>query len=406
MIGVTGSIGKSTATAAIVRVLESHFAVAPFIADYNTELGLLCSLFRQESGFGSMRRWLVAVIGATVNFFTDHRQYEKLVLEMAVSKPGDMTNILRLFHPEITILTGIGPAHLNRAIGQFADEEAVFKEKAKLIRTMERGTAILNYDDRFCRRLGDEDLKADRLWFGRLPESRRLDSLPPGIYFDRVRSAARGWTAEIHVSTPRAFPKLEATSHTLSCPVLGEHHIYVILPAILTGLVVGLDLETCCEALGTLSLPRGRMNLVPGINSSEIIDSSWNASPMSVEAALKTLGSYPAQRRIALLGSMLNLGDANEATHRTIGEITPRYADMLISVGSEARVIAESARTHGMPEESIRCFDTAEEAGLYLKEIVRHGDVVLAKGSRPVLLERAIKSFMRDPDQASQLLAC
>jgi UDP-N-acetylmuramoyl-tripeptide--D-alanyl-D-alanine ligase len=396
MIGITGSVGKSSATAAIVKVLEPSFSVAPIIADYNTELGLLCSLFRQQSGFGSVRRWLFAVVGATVNVLTDRKRYEKLVMEMAVSKPGDMTNILRMFQPEIAIFIGIGQAHLNRAIGQFADEDAIFEEKAKLIRTMERGTAVLNHDDPYCRRLGDEDLKADRLWYGRLPENRQLDSLPSGLYFHRVDSSRDGVTAEVHVSTPRAFPKLESASHTLSCPVLGEHHLYVLLPAVLTGLVVGLSLEESCEPLKTFFLPRGRMNLIPGIKSSEIIDSTWNASPKSVEAALKTLGDYPAQRRIALLGSMLNLGDACESTHRAIGRITPDHADLLITVGSEARLIAEAARARGMPDESITCFDTPEEAGLHLEDTVRHGDVVLAKGSRPVFLERAIESIMKD----------
>jgi len=391
-------VGKSSIKAATVKVLESAFAVDQSTADYNTELGLLCSVCRQRSGFESARRWRKAMVGATWNFLTDHENYDKLVVEMGVDGPGGMTDILWSFRPEIAIFTGVAPGHHGE--GQFVDEQATFEEKAKLIRTMESGTAILNRDDEFCRRLENEELGADRIWYGRRPENQPVDSLPPGLYFDQLSSSRDGITAEVHVSSPT----LPAASQTLFCPVLGEHHIYVLLPAILVGLALGLDLEQCCNALRSFSLPPGRLNLIPGIGSCMIIDSSWNASPLAMEAALKTLGDYPAGRRIAMLGSMLNLGDASEADHRGIGRITPRYAQMLVTVGPEARLIAEEAGTHGMPAHLIRSFDTPEEAGRHIEGIARRGDVILVKGSGPLRLNRVIKPLMRDPDQADRLL--
>jgi UDP-N-acetylmuramoyl-tripeptide--D-alanyl-D-alanine ligase len=396
MIGITGSIGKSSTKTATVKVLESRFSVDQSTAEYNTELSLFCSVFRQRSGFESVRRWRKAMVGATWNFLTDYKRYDKLVLEMGVAGPGDMSDTLRVFHPEIAIFTGVVPAHLGK--GQFVDEQAIFEEKVQLIRTMRRGTAILNRDNRYSRQLEDEDLRADPLWYGRLPENRPVDSLPPGLYFDQLSSSRHGISAEVHVSAPSAFPGLRAASHELSCPILGEHHIYILLPAILTGLVVGLDLEECCDALSTFSLPPGRLNLIPGIGSSTIIDSSWNASPRAVEAALETLGSYPSQRRIALLSCIMNLGEASESAHHGIGRLIPEYAQMLVTVGPEARWIADGARAHGMPAHAIRSFDTSEEAGLYLKDIIRRGDVVLVKGSGPRALSVAIGLLRRKPD--------
>jgi UDP-N-acetylmuramyl pentapeptide synthase len=400
VIGITGSVGKSSTREAIVKVLESGFTVDPSTPDYNTRLGLLLSIYRQESGEGRWKAWLRAMAGATRHFLTDHTRYDRLVLEMGVNRPGDMTDTLRVFRPEIAIFTAVAPVHL--AEGQFTDEQAIFEEKARLVRSIKHGTAILNRDDRYCRQLENEQLRANVLWYGRLPEDRPVESLPPGLYFDQMRSLSHGISAVVHVS---GTDDLQAASYELFCPVLGGHHIYVLLPAILTGLVAGLDLEQSCEPLRDFQLPPGRMNRIPGINSSTIIDSSWNASPRTVEVALETLGDYPAQRRIALLGSMLELGDATESAHRATGRITPRFARMLITVGAEARQIAEGARTHGMAEQLIRSFDTPEEAGVYLKDVIREGDVLLVKGSRRISLERAIELFMRDPEQADQLLS-
>jgi UDP-N-acetylmuramoyl-tripeptide--D-alanyl-D-alanine ligase len=190
----------------------------------------------------------------------------------------------------------------------------------------------------------------------------------------------------------------------LSCPILGEHHIYVLLPSLLAGLVTGIDLERGCQVLADFSLPPGRMTRIDGVNSSTILDSTWNASPRSVEAALETLRSLPARRRIAVLGSILGLGERTESGQREVGRIVSRLADVLITVGAEARLMAEEATARGMPEEVVLSFDTAEEAGRYLKECVRPGDVVLLKASQSLRLNHAIRCFMKDPDRADRLL--
>jgi UDP-N-acetylmuramoyl-tripeptide--D-alanyl-D-alanine ligase len=100
---------------------------------------------------------------------------------------------------------------------------------------------------------------------------------------------------------------------------------------------------------------------------------------------------------------MHELGDASEAAHREMGRVVSEVADMLVTVGSEARSIAAEARARGLPADAIRSFDVAEEAGLYLKGAVRPGDMVLVKGSRLVFLERAIRMFMKNPDGADDL---
>jgi UDP-N-acetylmuramoyl-tripeptide--D-alanyl-D-alanine ligase len=356
-------------------------------------------MFGQDWAYRSVKRWRKVELRATLRCFTDRTRYDFLVLEMGVDRPGGMADILRVFRPQMAILTGVVGVHLSE--GQFADEEAIFEEKARLVRGLSHGAAILNRDDPFCRRLEGEPLNAELLWYGRLI-SGPSKSLPPGLYFDCLRSSSAGITAKVHVRSAERGP-LRAESREVFCPILGEHHIYVLLPAILAGLLSGLDLERSCEPLATFSLPKGRMDLVPGINSCTIINSAWNAAPPAVEAALDSLRACDARRRIALLGSMRELGDASEAAHREVGRVVSESADMLVTVGSEARSIAEEARACGLPDDAIRSFDVAEEAGHYLKGAVRPGDMVLVKGSRLVFLERAIGMFMEDPDGADHL---
>jgi len=399
MIGVTGSIGKSSTKAATVRVLETRFSVDQSIPNNNTEFSLLCSVFRQPFAYDSRRRWRKTAMAATWNLLTDHRRYEKFVLEMGVSAPKAMTQMLRTFHPEIAILTGVAPVHLTE--GQFTNEAQIFEEKANLVRANSVRAAILNRDDAFCRRLENDGLRADLFWYGRCTEDEPVEKLPPGLYFDRLESSANGITADLHVSSLGSLAK---ASCRLSCPVLGEHHIGVLLPAILTGLVLGIDLDDACRALGTFTLPPGRMSRIAGIRSSTILDSSLNASPRAVEAALQTLAGYPAKRRIAVLGSMKELGDASESSHRRIGGISALFADLLVTVGSEATVIADGARAHGLAGAVIHSFDAAEQAGEFLRRSVRPDDAILVKGSRAMGLERAVEALMEDPDQADRLL--
>lgn len=168
--------------------------------------------------------------------------------------------------------------------------------------------------------------------------------------------------------------------------------------------MLGIDLEQCCRVLRSFSRPPGRLNLIPAVRSATIIDSSWNASPRAVAAALDTLGNLPAERRIAFLGCMMALGDASASEHRAVGRIAARCTQLLVTVGPEARLIAEEARAQGMPEQFVQSFDTAEQAGEFLKESVRAGDVVLVKGSRSLRLERLIELLMDDPEQADRLL--
>ncbi len=399
IIGITGSIGKTSSKKAIVEVLSSKFKVDQTSGNYNTDFGLMLSVLRQQSGGSSPLGWITSIAGAAHNFLTDNEKFDHLVLEMGVDKPGDMTDILKILTPDISIFTGVSPVHLNEE--QYKDEQEIFKEKAKIVRTLKKGTAIINYDNQFTRQLEKEKLNCQTLWYGVLDKNTDLHQRPPGVYAAKIKSSHRGLTAHIHDNINPG----NSHDRTITIPILGEQHIYIVLPAITIGLLHGMNLKEISTALQKFNLPPGRMNPLPGINRSTIIDSSYNASPATVESALKTLWSHQSQRKIAVLGTMNELGDHSERAHRDIGQIIPQYAQMLITVGDEAKYFAKEAATHGMPQHLIHSFKTAKEAGKYLQNTLRHDDVVLVKGSQNnVHLENCIKMIMLEPDRAGELL--
>jgi len=396
IIGITGSIGKTTTKAATVKILKSKFTVDESSGNYNTDFGLMLSILKQKSGNNSPIKWLKSIFSATTQTFLKKDNIQKLVLEMGVDKPGDMTDILKIVHPQISIITSIAPVHL--AKGQFKDEEDILNEKAKLIRTMKKGHAILNHDSPLLQKLAQENLNCKTLFFGTIKENQNISSLPPGLYASNIKETINGLTATLTQTPTNQTEKLKSS-------ILGPQHIYSLLPAIITGLLNKLSLKEACQELENFQLPPGRLNTIKGINNSTIIDSSYNASPETVKAALKTLWNLPSQRKIAVLGNMNELGKFSAQAHKTIGQIVPKQAQYLITIGDQAKLIAQEAATHGMPKHLIKAFNTAEEAGHHLKNIIRHDDLILVKGSQNnVFLERVIKIIMKEPEKAKDLL--
>jgi len=146
VIGVTGSIGKTSAKDAIFTVLNSKYQIHRSEKSYNTDFGLPLAILEQKSGFSSPLKWLKVVLGSLWNAFFGGRHVQMLVIEMGVDKPGDMTQLLKLVSPQIGVMTNIKPVHL--AEGQFKDQDDIFNEKKKLVESLpEKGFAILNADD-------------------------------------------------------------------------------------------------------------------------------------------------------------------------------------------------------------------------------------------------------------------
>jgi UDP-N-acetylmuramoyl-tripeptide--D-alanyl-D-alanine ligase len=309
-----------------------------------------------------------------------------MVVEMGADKPGDMAWLLKLVKPQVGVMTNIKPVHLGEC--QFKDLDDIFEEKKKLVESLpEKATAVLNADDAYIVTLRDK-LSCKKLFYGmaefadlRLME---VKSSPGGIAFT---VAYKDQVAQGVI------------------PVLGNYHVYVVLPAIAVALTQGFTLEESVAALRKFSLPPGRMTPIPGINDALIIDSSYNASPETVKDALDVLNGMEG-RRIAVLGNMNDLGSHTGTCHRAIGRYAAGRADMLFTVGEDARRMGEEAAQSGIAAEMIKHFDDAAAAAEYLKSLVKKGDVILVKGSQNRMrLERLVKALMKEPWKAVHLLA-
>lgn len=387
IIGVTGSIGKTSTKEAVFTVLNSKFKVKRSDKSMNSEFGLLLTILDVDSGYSSAVKWSWILLKAFYNsFFRDC--CEVLLLEMGVDKPGDMDFLLSVVRPDIAVFTNVYSGHLDD--GQFKDLQAIFDEKSKLVRGLpEGGVAVLNIDNPYIARLAKEMGNKNAITFGK-------DDVAEFTASD-ITQTIEGMSFIL---------KYQHKEYEAFTNVLGEHHVYVVLPAIICANLMGMSIEESISALDRWTLPPGRMSIIDGIEDSIILDSSYNSSPAALKAALKTLDMVgQGKRRVAVLGNMNELGKESEQMHKEIGSIVPKYADLLITVGAEARNIAEEALKHGLDEEAVRSFSSALEASAFFKDSIQKDDVILVKGSQNrVRLERFVKEIMKHPEDAKNLL--
>lgn len=398
IIGITGSIGKTTTKEAIAHVLSKNFQVLKTEKNYNTEFGLSLTILEMPDPNGSAWGWFkilfFAFLKETGRLFRKIRShYDFLVLEMAVNKPGDMKTLLSLVRPHIGVFTGVMPAHM--AEGQFASLDEIYREKAQLIESLPKdGIAFLNHDNDFLREHPPKTV-AKVVWYG-------ADSLLK-LSAENIACSLEG----VHFDA-----KYGDIRTGFSTPILGRHHVNALLPAIGCGLSNGMYMHDIVQALADFRLPPGRMNLIPGIRESFLIDSSYNASPEAVKMALSTLtelgkiSGTPAHRKIFVLGNMNELGAYSARAHRDITSHLRGAVDLLITIGDEARKTAEETlKENILPENAVHSFPDVSTARDFVKGLLRQHDLVLIKGSQNLVrLEKLVKYLMAEPERAKELL--
>jgi UDP-N-acetylmuramoyl-tripeptide--D-alanyl-D-alanine ligase len=419
VIAVTGSVGKSSTKEAIGAMLSADEAMSRVRIsrkNYNNELGLPLTIFGADAPGRSVAGWIGLLWKAWLikNGFrkTDIRTF---VLEMGADKPGDLAYLTSIAPPDIAVVTAVTPEDPAMApvhAANYASVDALAEEKATLVRAIKSGgTVVLNADDRRAfamRHLTREHV----ITFGesegaeiRLIESRVI-----------VEAGSYG-------NVPKGLEvKLESFNRQrlLFIPgVFGKSIAYAISAGI--GVAAALDIGLpAVERLSTHFHPLpGRARIIPGIKYTTLFDDSYNASPVAVLSALRDLAGLtlqPGQRRAACLGEMRELGEQAEMLHRMVGgEAAKLGMDLLVCVGAFSRAMADGARAAGMAEDRVRIFEDTPEAGLFLQDWIKPGDVVLAKaseGSRDaqgklptgVRMERVIKELMADPMSAAEWL--
>lgn len=413
IIGVTGSVAKTSAKEAIALVLSKKYKVLRSQKSFNSEFGLPLTILEQKSGFSSAFAWLFILLYSFLNSFKK-LPYDALVLEMGVDKPGDMDNLLSIARPKIGVLTGVEKIHLDRE--QFSSIEAIFEEKVKLLKSLpEDGVAIINADSPILRKI--KDISATTVYFSMNKSELTSHNESSKDDDGRFSSSKSRWIRAREIvsffSPPRCNIQFNVAYEGTECkaelPILGKHHVSTILPAIVCGIEMGMTLKECVSALAHFTLPPGRMTLIEGVNESIIIDSSYNASPYAMEKALDVLNElnvdYGSKRKIAVIGNMNELGSYSQGCHQSIGRKAAHIADVLITVGESAKECGVAAFNEGFAKDRLYHFNTAIEAGAFLKTQLHQGDLVLIKGSQNnVRLEHAVEMLMAHPEKASTLL--
>jgi UDP-N-acetylmuramoyl-tripeptide--D-alanyl-D-alanine ligase len=394
VVGITGSVGKTFAKEAIFQVLSKKFLARKNEENFNNEIGVpMAVLGINAVKFKTISYKLKAIsYSLWLSYGWPGRKYpEVLVLELAADKPGDIQYLVNIVRPRIGVVTAVGevPVHVEF----YASPQAVAREKSKLIEQLPSdGLAVLNFDDQTVIDMREKTrAKVITFGFSNLADVWISDT----SYFaaDEGKDVG-GLSFKINhngVFVPAKMKNL-----------IGVHQLYGILAAVAVGLHFGMNLVDICGALDGIEPPKHRMNLLRGVKNTTIIDDSYNASPLSMRAALDSLNDFAMAkaslsgkvgRKIAVLGDMRELGKYEIEAHRAVGNLAGERADILITVGAAAKFIADSAANQMKPN-SIFSFDTADEAKLKVQEIIKEGDVVLIKGSRAMQMEKVVEEIM------------
>ncbi|KKT57405.1 MAG: UDP-N-acetylmuramoyl-tripeptide-D-alanyl-D-alanine ligase [Candidatus Giovannonibacteria bacterium GW2011_GWC2_44_9] len=391
IIGITGSVGKSSAKEAVAAVLESRFNIRESIKSYNSELGMALAVLGLKTAWNSPIGWIKNIIYGFEEIF--NKNFPKiLVLEMGVDRPRDFDKLLKIVRPDIGIVTAVGeiPVHVEF----FSGPEEVTREKSKLVKNLSSDNwAILNFDD-------------ETVWsMSALGEKLKTNASVIGFGFG---NGADILASNYKISKEGISFKMDYKGSSVPVRlknVFGKHFVYAALSATAVGIIFEMNLIEISEALSRYHAPPGRLRLLPGIKNSLILDDSYNASPLATEAALDTLKELDAERKIVAFGDMLEIGKFTILAHQAAGKKIAKIADYFVAVGPRSRFAAEEAIAQEMNKSKVINFSTSQEAASHLKSIIREGDLILVKGSQSMRMELITEELMAHPEEAQNILA-
>ncbi|MBI3160687.1 MAG: UDP-N-acetylmuramoyl-tripeptide--D-alanyl-D-alanine ligase [Chloroflexi bacterium] len=341
VIGITGSVGKSTTKEVVADVLSMKYRTLKNVGNFNNEIGLPLTLLSLSPG------------------------HQRAVLEMGFYVPGEIRFLCEIAQPAVGVVSNIGTVHAERA----GSQESIAHGKAELVESLPaEGWAILNHDDPLVRAMAGRT-PARVLFYGLTPQADLWADEIEGLGLDGIRFRLHHQGQEFH----------------LKVPMLGRHSVQTALRAAAVGLVEGLDWPEIIAGLrfGHMQL---RLVAVRAENGALLLDDTYNASPESTLAALNLLAELDG-RKVAVLGDMLELGQYEEQGHQLVGRRAAEVADELIAIGRRARVIAAAALDAGLPRERIHRVADSPAAIALLKDRLGPGDVALVKGSRGMKMD-------------------
>ena len=351
VVGVTGSVGKTTTKELIAAVMHQRFSTLKSAGNYNNEIGLPLTMLRLHDGI------------------------EWVVQEMGMYGLGEIAYLAEIAQPEVAVVTNVGPTHLER-LGTL---ERIARAKAELVEALpQHGAAVLNGDDERVRAMESHTAASQVVYYGLDPKN--------DLWADEIHSyGLEGLRLRFHHGDHSVHASL---------PLLGRHSVCGALAAAAVGLTLGLEWDEVISGLRDPSVQL-RLMVVSGVHGTTILDDTYNASPASTVAALNLLTEMEG-RKVAVLGDMLELGGYEVEGHKLVGRRAAGAVSVLVAVGTLGQLIGREALDAGMPASMVHIVEGNAGAVAALEGLLREGDFVLVKGSRGMAMENIVARLARE----------
>ena len=345
VIGLTGSVGKTTTKEMTYEVVSRKYRAIKTEGNLNNDIGLPKTLLRLEN------------------------DTQAAVIEMGMSAFGEISLLTKACLPDIGIITNVGVSHIEH----LGSRDGILKAKLEILDGMKKGSPlILNGDNDKLSTVKNDDYKL--IFFG----------------IENENADVRAFDIKENGSNTEFSVKAYSKTQKVTIPTVGIHNVYDALAAYTVGLLLELPTEEIANALENYT-PSGMRQRLKEVNGVKIIEDCYNASPDSQRAALNVLSDMNAGRKIAVLGDMLELGDYSETAHREVGKYAAeKKIDVLYAFGEQSKYIAEEAKK-GV--EKVLWFDDKAQLAKTLVQDVKSGDCVLFKASRGMKLEEIIEKL-------------
>ena len=337
VIAITGSVGKTSTKDIVASVVSQKYKTLKTVGNNNNNIGLPFTILRLQ-------------------------EEEAMVLEMGMNHFGEISLLTSIAKPNICIITNIGTSH----IGNLGSRENILKAKLEILEGTDNPTIIINNDNDLLHNWQEEN-----------KNKRNIHTY--GIHVPSDLNASDIILKE-NSSEFTCYDDKENIK--IKVPVGGEHFILNSLCAVSVGKVLGIETDKIKKGIEEFELTKKRMDITELKNGIKIINDAYNASLESMQASLKYLSEFKDNRKIAVLGDMLELGDYSQKLHERVGEeVHQNKIDILMCSGEKAENIVRRAKEIGMQEKNIYYFKSKEEMTNKLKEIMKQGDIILLKAS-------------------------
>lgn len=383
LVLVTGSVGKTSTKSALATVLSEKYRVRAHPGNHNTHFSVPTSIMGVEypADPHSISQWRTVLAAMSLRIRSE-KDVDVIVQELGTDAPGDLAQFGRYLHADVAVVTAVSEEHMEF----FGTLDAVAQEELSVVKFAK--LTVVNRDD-----INEE--------FAKYADTHLIDTYGLGekAEYRLIVEPASPLDGRIgRLVTP------EWGELTVSMQLVGDHSLKSIVAAACVGAKLGMTSTQIANGVSKIKPVPGRMQILRGQNKSTIIDDTYNSSPLAVEAALKTLTAIDSPQRIAVLGSMNELGHLSAQAHEAVGLLCdPAKLEWVVTIGEEAaKYLAPAAQKRGC---QVKSFASPYEAGGFVHSILKPGAVILAKGSQNgVFAEEAVKVLLHSTEDEDKLV--